>query len=805
MPAAFVYQPPVRRFSMSMSMSHSKKSNLSPKEDNATLWAQINLDSRALASAYLSLPDPGVVTAIWTKRDPIARRKRHFLTTHLVGVGQTYLSSPAAELGSTTAATIYPSPSGRYYVRFVPRTPAGDSGLLAEVWAADGLQMVWPIPESVHRSVYSDEWFGGVAWSPDENMIAYIADLPHSDHSSKDSPALSAWAGPLRDEFHANARGPFGEAYVKRCSPALFIADVFTGRIVLAANVMSVHLGQPQWSCGNNPWIVCTARPVAKPEDPEPPAIPDDLGIRYCYNRPSSLVAFIAPTTIDDVAKLSDTCINITDSTDSVDFCCTSPRFSEDGRDLVYIAASRDGGSYVLPHNTTKILRYVQITEDNKFSKPQTLIPFSEKPSYSSFPGLYLHGLVRRPWLSDSKIALTTTWGCVDRVVVVSFGRQNGALEPSMDIRDCLADFTDALGASTTLLDTKDGSMLIGVTDASTQTCLAVVREDNDEDNKPMNNVMWVTRPSERASVLSTNVQAQHTATLVATRPYDVESFALAARLFDEEKDDFENSYQVLIVLPSETTWSGRAALAVFPHGGPHVASVANFSAATTALLTRGFAVLFVNYRGSTGLGQASLKSLLGRVGTQDVNEVVQATRWALSKKEWALDEERVVFVGGSHSGFLGAHSSLIPKLFKRTVLRNPVVNIASMVGATDIPDWCFAEAGLTSDSSRAFVPTPEQMTVMYKCSPVSRVAQAKQDGVYPRTLLQVGSGDKRVPPTQSLEWRRLLTATFGEGVVTIRWYEGCGHAIDDVPEGDDAWLQALNFVSEILEDNEAK
>ena len=87
--------------------------------------------------------------------------------------------------------------------------------------------------------------------------------------------------------------------------------------------------------------------------------------------------------------------------------------------------------------------------------------------------------------------------------------------------------------------------------------------------------------------------------------------------------------------------------------------------------------VLHLNYRGSIGYGTPDLNSLPGRIGTQDVEDCVLLTQHVLknagqSSKESGeveiptMDIDRVVVVGGSHGGFLGAHlSAQHPEIFK--------------------------------------------------------------------------------------------------------------------------------------------
>jgi len=61
-----------------------------------------------------------------------------------------------------------------------------------------------------------------------------------------------------------------------------------------------------------------------------------------------------------------------------------------------------------------------------------------------------------------------------------------------------------------------------------------------------------------------------------------------------------------------------------------------------------GFSVLFINYRGSTGLGKSYVESLLGKIGDADVKDVYNAVH---SNPLWS--NRKLVLYGGSHGGFL--------------------------------------------------------------------------------------------------------------------------------------------------------
>lgn len=66
-----------------------------------------------------------------------------------------------------------------------------------------------------------------------------------------------------------------------------------------------------------------------------------------------------------------------------------------------------------------------------------------------------------------------------------------------------------------------------------------------------------------------------------------------------------------------------------------------------------GFAILYVNFRGSIGLGKNYVESLLGNVGSADVEDVFNAVH---SKPSWS--NRKLLLYGGSHGGFLVIHLS---------------------------------------------------------------------------------------------------------------------------------------------------
>lgn len=97
----------------------------------------------------------------------------------------------------------------------------------------------------------------------------------------------------------------------------------------------------------------------------------------------------------------------------------------------------------------------------------------------------------------------------------------------------------------------------------------------------------------------------------------------------------------------------------------------------------------FVNYPGSTGFGQDCIEELSKDCGNLEVKAVVKMKQHLISLGIGLEEKGKRLYLGGSHSGFIGAHlGARYPEEFDAIDIRNPVIDLPSMFATSDIPDW---------------------------------------------------------------------------------------------------------------------
>ncbi len=113
----------------------------------------------------------------------------------------------------------------------------------------------------------------------------------------------------------------------------------------------------------------------------------------------------------------------------------------------------------------------------------------------------------------------------------------------------------------------------------------------------------------------------------------------------------------------------------IFPHGGPISFDDDDFDYWTQFLVSRGYAVLQMNFRGSSGYGYNFMKQGLASWGQAMQDDVEDGARWLI--KEGIADEKRMCIVGASYGGYAALMGTVkTPDLYQCAV---------SFAGVTDV------------------------------------------------------------------------------------------------------------------------
>lgn len=183
----------------------------------------------------------------------------------------------------------------------------------------------------------------------------------------------------------------------------------------------------------------------------------------------------------------------------------------------------------------------------------------------------------------------------------------------------------------------------------------------------------------------------------------------------------------------------------LYIHGGPHSAFGHIFSFDFHMLAGAGYAVIFLNQRGSTGYGNAFATRIIGDWGNLDYLDLIAGVDAAVARG--VADPERLGVCGISGGGNLTCWIVGQTARFKAAVPENPVTNWVSFYGVSDIGPW-FAVEELGG--------RPHEIPEVYRrCSPITYAHRC----VTP-TLLVQGEADWRCPPEQSEQFYTVLKAS---------------------------------------------
>lgn len=198
--------------------------------------------------------------------------------------------------------------------------------------------------------------------------------------------------------------------------------------------------------------------------------------------------------------------------------------------------------------------------------------------------------------------------------------------------------------------------------------------------------------------------------------------------------------------------------LVTFVHGGPTSAARPYLQLEIQFWTSRGFAVVDVNYGGSTGYGREFRERLKGQWGVVDVVDSIHAARYLADKGE--VDPERLIIRGGSAGGWTTLCALTMHDVFKCG---------ASYYGVADLGTFADITHKFEQHYDESLIGPREAKQLYLERSPINHT----DDLSCPVVFFQ-GSEDKIVPPSQTED---MVAAMQAKGLpYAYLLFEGEGH-----------------------------
>jgi dipeptidyl aminopeptidase/acylaminoacyl peptidase len=217
--------------------------------------------------------------------------------------------------------------------------------------------------------------------------------------------------------------------------------------------------------------------------------------------------------------------------------------------------------------------------------------------------------------------------------------------------------------------------------------------------------------------------------------------------------------------LPRETCLGTRLPMVLLVHGGPWARDLWGLSPDHQWLANRGYAVLSVNFRGSTGFGKAFVNAANLEWAGKMHDDLIDAVDWAISAG--IADPTRVAIMGTSYGGYAALVGlTFTPEKFACAV---DIVGISNLVTFLNtIPEywmpwkslWKVRMGDYTTETGQRF---------LEERSPLNHA-----DHIVRPLLIGQGANDVRVKPSES---EQIVEAMQRHGIpVTYVYYSDEGH-----------------------------
>lgn len=227
----------------------------------------------------------------------------------------------------------------------------------------------------------------------------------------------------------------------------------------------------------------------------------------------------------------------------------------------------------------------------------------------------------------------------------------------------------------------------------------------------------------------------------------------------------------------------GALPVIVSVHGGPEGQSRPDFNAITQYFLSRGYAILAPNVRGSTGYGKTFTHLDDVRKREDSVKDLAAAVDWL--KTQGGADPRRIAVMGGSYGGYMTlAAITLYPEIWSAAVDTVGIANFESFLKNTSGYRRKLRE--------REYGSLERDMDFLRTISPLSKVARIKT----PLMVIQ-GKNDPRVPYTEA---EQIVKALRDRGApVEYKLFDDEGHGINKLSNRLIVYPQMVDFLDRYM------
>jgi dipeptidyl aminopeptidase/acylaminoacyl peptidase len=208
-------------------------------------------------------------------------------------------------------------------------------------------------------------------------------------------------------------------------------------------------------------------------------------------------------------------------------------------------------------------------------------------------------------------------------------------------------------------------------------------------------------------------------------------------------------------------------------HGGPHGQQGPSFNFRNQVYAARGWATLMVNYRGSTGYGQAFTDAVFADQNGNEGQDVLYGLSAAMRRNQW-IDRDRLGVEGTSYGGQLSAWLITQTSVFKAAIPTAAIINLISYNYMTYYNQYEQMEWGV-------FPHQGDLMDTLLARSAIRHVANA-----HTPTMLMHGENDNDVPIAEAEQFYIGLRDVGTEAVMVRYPREGHGiresrHVVDSI------------------------